>query len=83
MALVGVMVLLPLATWERAPESTGVVTVGCATDNQGNHFLLDKLMTTKYPLGLILIDLAHQLSARRMALRADWFLASGTRRLTR
>jgi hypothetical protein len=71
-ALVGVMVLLPLATWERAPESTGVVTVGCATDNQGNHFLLDKLMTTKYPLGLILIELAHQLSARRMALRAEW-----------
>ena len=38
-ALVGVMVLLPLSTRERAPESTGVVTVGCATVNQGNHFL--------------------------------------------
>jgi hypothetical protein len=71
-ALVGAMVLPPLTTWERAPESTGVVTVGCATDNQGNHFLLDWLMTTKYPLGLMLIELAHQLSARRMALRAEW-----------
>ena len=28
-------------------------------------------MTTKYPLGLMLIELAHQLSARRMALRAE------------
>ena len=36
-ALVGVMVLLPLSTWERSPESTGVVKVGCATDNQGNY----------------------------------------------
>ena len=26
----------------------------------------------KYPLGLILIEPAHQLSTRRMALRADW-----------
>ena len=58
-ALVCVMVLLCMSTWERAPESTGVVTVGCPTDNQGNHFLFDKLMTTKYPLGLILIELAH------------------------
>jgi hypothetical protein len=30
-----------------------------------------KLTTTKYPLGLILIELAHQLSARRMALWAE------------
>ena len=66
-ALVGVMVLLPISTWERAPESTGVVTVDCSTDIQGNQYPLDELMTTKYPLDLILIELADQLSARRMA----------------
>ena len=58
-ALVGVMVLLPEADWRRPTESTGLVTVGCATDNQGNSFLLDRLMATRYPLGLILIELSY------------------------
>ena len=70
-AVVSVMVLLPTSPWERAPESTGMVTVGCATDKQGNHYLLDRRMTTKYSLGVISIELAHQLSARRTALRAE------------
>ena len=70
--LVGVMTLMPKEEWKRPWESTGLITIGCGTDNQGNSYLLDKLMTTKYPLGLILIELSHQLSLRRAALRADW-----------
>ena len=70
--LVGVMALLPEGEWSRPRESTGLITIGCATDNQGNSFLLDRLMTTRYPLGLILIELSHQLALRRMALRAEW-----------
>ena len=54
-ALVGVMVALPEIDWRQPAESTGVVTIGSATDNLGNHFLLDRLMTTFCPLGLILI----------------------------
>ena len=33
---------------------------------------MDRLMTTKYPLGLILVELSHQLALRRAALRAKW-----------
>ena len=29
-------------------------------------------MTAKYPLGLILIELAHQVSTHRMALWVEW-----------
>ena len=36
--------------------------------------MLEKLMTTKYPLGPSWIELAHQLSGRRMVLRAAWVL---------
>ena len=50
----------------------GVVTIGCANDNQGNHFVLDSLMSTRYPLGPILIELSYGLAGRRMALRAEW-----------
>ena len=66
------MVLLPLQEYQAAEGSNGLVTVGCGTDNQGNSFLVDRLMTTKYPLGVILIELCHQLSLRNAALRAQW-----------
>ena len=69
-ALVGVMVLMP--TPEQVPASTGLATLTCGTDNQGNTFLLDKLMTTKYPLAVVLMELACQLGRRRAALHARW-----------
>ena len=71
-ALLGVMVLLPVTDFDRPGESTGLVTFGCGTDSLGHDFLVDTLMTTTCPLGLILIELAHQLSLRRAALRAQW-----------
>ena len=69
-ALVGVMVLLPDAPV--VSSSVGLATLTCGTDNQGNSFLLDKLMTTKYPLGIVLMELACQLGRRRAALHARW-----------
>ena len=52
------MVLLPVENFDRAVPTSGLVTPGCGTDNQGNTFLVDKLMTTKYPLGVVLMELA-------------------------
>ena len=52
-SLVGVMVLLPEDSWKRSSGATGYVTLGCGTDNSGNTFLLDGLLTTKFPLGVI------------------------------
>ena len=71
-ALVGVMVLLPEEDWRRPAESTGYVTLGCGTDNRGNTYLLDGLLTTKFPLGVVLMELSHQLRKRRAVLRAAW-----------
>ena len=34
--------------------------------------MVDRLMTTKYPLGVVLIELCHQLHIRGAALRAQW-----------
>ena len=58
-ALVGVMVLMPSPS--EVSASTGLATLTCGTDNQGNSFLLDKLMTTKYPLAVVLMELSCQL----------------------
>ena len=33
---------------------------------------MDRMLTTKYPLGVILMELAHQCRVRRVSLRASW-----------
>ena len=34
--------------------------------------MLDRMLTTKYPLGVVLMELAHQMRRRRLVLRAKW-----------
>jgi hypothetical protein len=68
--LVSLVVLVPVT--ERKGDASGLVSLTCSTDNQGNSFLLDKMLTTRYPLGVVLMELAHQMAKRRMVLRARW-----------
>ena len=60
-ALVGLMVLVPDEDLALR-NGTGLLTLSCGTDDLGNTFLLDRLLTTKYPLGVILMEVAHQRS---------------------
>ena len=53
---------------ERRGDKSGLITMSCLTDNQGNSFLLDRLLTTRYPLGVILMQLVHDMKRRRMLL---------------
>ena len=69
-SLVGMMVLAPPAAAKR--ETSGVMTLSCGTDNQGNTHLLDRMLTTKYPLGAVLMELAHQMRKRNLVLCAHW-----------
>ena len=69
-ALVSVMVLFPVA--EVDTSSVGMASMSCGTHSQSNSFLLDKLMTTKYPLGVVLMELSCQLGLRRACLQARW-----------
>ena len=43
-----------------------------SVDNQSNGFTLDKFGTTKYPLGLVLMELAEQLEAANLLLGVCW-----------
>ena len=43
----------------------------CGTDSQGNSYLLDKLLTTKYRLGAVRMELSSQLGRGAATLRAD------------
>ncbi len=42
------------------------------TDNLGNQFILSRLMTTKFPLCVVLMEAAAQLEARGMRLCLNW-----------
>ena len=69
-SLVGLMVLVPET--EARGERAATITLTVGTDNQGNSFLLDRMLTTKYPLVVVLMELAHQMMRRRLVLRARW-----------
>ena len=68
--LIGLVVLVPEQS--RRGDAAATISMTCSTDNQGNSFLLDKMLTTRYPLGVILMELAHQMKLRRTLLRARW-----------
>ena len=42
------------------------------TDNQGNQAVMSRLMTSKFPLVVILVELAAQLEDRNIDLALDW-----------
>ena len=50
----------------------GHTRITAYTDNQGNGYLLDRMMTTKLPLGIFLVELAAQLEKRRTELSLEW-----------
>jgi hypothetical protein len=68
--LVGIMVLIPEEDLQH--NTSGLLTLSCGTDNLGNTYLLDRLITTKYPLGVVLMEVAHQCRRRGLSLRANW-----------
>ena len=52
--------------------SAGEVRLQGLTDNLGNTFAITKLMSSKFPLVVILAELAAQMRARKMALSVGW-----------
>ena len=55
---------------------TGLPATGCcltgSTDNQGNTFILNKLMTTKFPSLLLLLELSETLRVMKTSLNLRW-----------
>ena len=53
-------------------NATMLMTMSGVTDNEGNEALIVKNMTSKFPLYLMLIELAEQLSLRNMTVDLQW-----------
>jgi len=50
----------------------GLVSLTASVDNQSNGFTLDRFSTTKFPLGLVLMELAEQLESAKILLNVAW-----------
>jgi len=67
--LLCLVVLVP--EFSGGPE-TCVVTLGGSTDNLGNEFVIKRMLTTKMPLCLVLLELASQMNERNTSLQLAW-----------
>jgi hypothetical protein len=70
--LLGTLLCLLVFGTEASSLATGSISLTASGDNQSNGFSLDKLSSTKYPLYLVLMELAEQLRARRLLLQVAW-----------
>ena len=55
-----------------AKGADGGISVSGSTDNAGNACVVSRLMSSKFPLVVVLAELACQLRSRRMDLCLDW-----------
>jgi len=71
-ALAVLVAVLTLTSPGVGRSSRGTVMLPLMTDNRGNSFALTRLMSTKYPLCLLVMELAVALEERSLALTAEW-----------
>jgi len=71
-ALAVLVAVLTLTAPVAGCSRRGSVLLPLLTDNKGNSFALTRLMSTKYPLCLLVMELAVALEERSLALSADW-----------
>ena len=66
--LVCIMVFQP----EHSDQTLTNIAMTALTDNQGNEALVVRNLTSKYPLYLVLLELAEQLDSRQLQLELRW-----------
>jgi len=77
--LLGSLVAVALFTKEGDPVSRGTIRFKGITDNQGNGFIVQKLLTTKWPGAAVLMQLSEVLMRRGLWLELDasWPMLTG------
>ena len=66
------LVLLAFGPKEHVDDTRLTVQVPAFTDNKGNGYVVNKLMTTRFPLCAFVMELAAQAEARGVRLEAEW-----------
>ena len=71
-ALAALVALLTLGPRDGAPRARGSVLLPLLTGNRGNSRAFSRLMTTNYPLCLLVMELAATLESKQLLLEAAW-----------
>ena len=66
--------LIAVRLWDpcNGQQGRGAVWARAGTDNQSNSYAVSKMMTTKYPLTLLVMELSEALRTRRCELSLEW-----------
>ena len=56
----------------QAASSSSTLYIPGVTDNQGNESLINKNMTSKFPLYIVLLELTEQLKSKNVAIDLRW-----------
>eukprot|EP00435_Cladocopium_sp_Y103_P055789 s679_g18.t1 len=64
--------LLAVKFWAEGPKDGMLVKMRAFTDNRGNSFALAKGMSTKFPLTILLMELAEELRSKDAKMDLEW-----------
>ena len=64
--------LLAVKIWAAPGDSMMTARLKAFTDNRGNSFALKRGMSTKFPLALLIIELAEEMRARDLRVDLEW-----------
>ena len=67
--MLGVLAFLPEGG---VSVGCGLVTGSAGTDDKGDMYAVSSMMSTKFPLNVLLMELSEQLERRNSWLRVDW-----------
>ena len=70
--LYGTLISIMAFSGEWPRSSSGRITISASTDNAGNAQVLSRLMSSKFPLVVVLAELSAQIKARGLRLSLSW-----------
>lgn len=70
--LLATLIAIRLWAGRDGARSKGVCWIRAGTDNQSNTYAVSKMMSTKYPLTLLVMELSETLRARGCELNLQW-----------
>ncbi len=68
----GVLLALLAFTDDVAHDQDVTLVIPGLTDNRGNAYVLDRLMTTRFPLCAVIMELAAQMEHKNVRVAVDW-----------
>ena len=66
------MALLAFGPGQELKHTRMTVQVPASTDNRGNGYVVNKLMTTRFPLYAIVMELAARAELRKVRMEGEW-----------